>query len=238
VAPHVAYSAFNRLSRSSTAKAALSDVLLGFWRINDLSTVTITRELGKDFGPIRPVQIASQEGGLQSLWSEFVELVIKVLIPFAQEKVVYADLRPGWTETPNILRKRLSNGSNLLRLIDYESLCLIVDVPPDDAGRVFHPSYDDTVHEADYTAMRHLMWQCMFTAYVWAMQLDPGLGDSEYDSRQFVTDFHSNSLNREFLEEPNLQVVFSMVQQQDITDVMVKRLLHLLGGAPGLKSES
>jgi hypothetical protein len=23
--------------------------------------------------------------------------------------------------------------------------------------------------------MRHLMWQCIFTVYVWTMQLDPGL---------------------------------------------------------------
>jgi hypothetical protein len=70
------------------------------------------------------------------------------------------------------------------------------------------------------------------------MQLDPGLGDSEYHNRQFVKDFHSNSLNRDFLEEHDFQVVFSIVQQEDITDAMLKRLLHLLGGAPGLKSVS
>ena len=172
---------------------ALSNVLLGVCQINALGVVRITKELG-DFVLIQPVEL-TQPGEMLNLWKDFVELVAEVLVPMADMDVVYADMRPGWAETANILQKRLQDGANALKLIAYESVC-DTSVTEDVDQKTFRAGYDDTVDIEDYTALRHLWWQCVFTAYTWAMLLDVVKGT--FDPSTFVEDFQSGILHGQF----------------------------------------
>lgn len=235
VPPLVAYQALQTLHSHPRTKAALSSVLLCAWHINSLSLVTITKEL-TDFGPVKPEELSSQPGEMPKLFSAFIELVGQVLVPMAEIGVVYADMRPGWAETSNVLRKRLHDGASVLKLIDYESVCQVSSVPKDvSKHKTFHRSYDDSVHQTQYTALRHLWWQCVFTAYTWAMRLEIVTG--EFDPSTFVEDFRSGDLDGQFWgNDVNRNRVESIVNQETITGQMVVATLHILSQAPGLSN--
>ena len=220
-------------------KMALSHVLLGAWEINECGLVTITREL-VDFVPTKPEECASRSGEMKSLWLGLVDLVQTTLIPMAAETVVYADMRPGWTETSNILRRfELSNdGKNcttLLRLIDYESICQVSKVPEDDSRRTFQIDYDESIENSDYTALRFLWWQCMFMAYTWAMQLNVAQG--VYDARIFVNKFHVDDLDSSFwygIDPTDKAELVDIEKQATITVTMITRTMQILSGLRGL----
>lgn len=230
VPPGVAFAALQHLHKQKHMRAALSDVLLGVWQINTLSVVTITKEL-VDFGPIKPQEL-TQPGEMQTLWNGFIDLNEKVLIPMAEMTVVYADMRPGWTETSNILRKRLQDGTEVLKLIDYESVCRVEEVPENFDDKTFCAAYDDSVDDANYTALRHLWWQCVFTAYTWAMRLDIVKGT--FDASIFVEDFQSNDLDAQFWGNVDHNEVENIANQPTITAQMVLRTLRILSRVPGL----
>jgi hypothetical protein len=230
VLPSDAYSALQLLHSDDSIRAALSGVLPGVWRVNGLGAVTITKEL-VDFGPIKPEEL-SAPGEIQNLWNGFIDLNKRVLIPMANMGIVHADLRPGWAETSNILRKRLPNGIEMLELIDYESVCELKDVPTSNTDSTFCADYDRSVENEDYTALRHLWWQCMFIADTWAMKKNIETGI--YDACTFVHRYHSKLLDAHFWGNIDPSEVEKIEKEETITAEMVLRTLQILSEVPGL----
>jgi len=230
VPPSVAFDSLSLLYTVKDLRDTLSDVLLGVWGINQTSVVTITRDLTNQFSPARPQDLHGP-GALRNPWDGFIRLNEELLIPMAIASLVHADLRPGWNESANILRHQLENGTEELKLIDYESICRIADVPENNEFKTFSSGYDDKVNGDEYIALRHLWWQCMFTAYTWAMQLN--VGEDNYDARSFVRDFQSRHLDQEFLgTEDDRAQLEEFEEEQNISDAIVRRTLHILRKLP------
>ena len=150
----------------------------------------------------------------------------------------YSGLRPGWTETSTIRRKRLDDGTDELELIDYESLCIATAVREESDHKTFRPEYDRTVvddEEYKFTAFRHLWWQCVFTAYeyTWAVHLDVG---KRIQCLDFAVDLQSGNLNRQFWGDARKRVEIETIEsQRTIKNAMVLRTLRILRHqVPGL----
>lgn len=70
----------------------------------------------------KPVCLENEPLMISEYWREFQVLVKTVLLPLAENDIIYQDLRPGFDVTSNILRVAEDEGTKI-RLIDFESLC-------------------------------------------------------------------------------------------------------------------
>ena len=133
----------------------LLDVLIGVWFPSAAGLVTIMKDLTKEnYHSLEPCNMPD----VSALWNSFARLVHELLLPLARRSVVHCDIRPGWDNTANLMWKNVAEGVQL-RLIDYESLCMIETcskVPKD--KRCVHVSYIPQSGE-DINIFAFLWWQ-------------------------------------------------------------------------------
>jgi len=149
----------------------LADSLLGVWSPSQVCMVTIMRDLDRErFHELKPCTCSEQH--LATLWSAFVMLVNRILLPLAQKDIVHCDIRPGWDYTANIMMRQEFDGLSAsccvidLRVIDFESLVRIRDCDAlPKTSNSFHITYDRQPREE--TGLSFLWWQCMLVANAW-----------------------------------------------------------------------
>jgi len=202
---------------------ALSDVLIGVWRPSPSNLVTIMKDLRKDhYRSLEPDKIPD----VTVLWNSFATLVKELLLPFARQGVVHCGIRPGWDHTASLMWNNNAGEGIQLRLIDYESLCMVKDahmVPVD--KKCFHIKFSSNPDERE-DAFVFLWWQCFFVANAWFKHWIT----DELSPRQFVTDCRSGDLSGCFhgsLDETDETFLRECAVNQKITEKTVMKSLHI-----------
>jgi len=204
---------------------ALSDVLIGVWRPSPSSLVTIMKDLRKDYyQSLEPWKIPN----VSSLWNSFAKLVQELLLPLARHDVVHCDIRPGWDHTANLMLKKNVRVGIQLRLIDYESLCIIQDarmVPVDE--RCFHIEFSSNPDERT-NAFVFLWWQCVVVAYAWHHKLI----SAELNAIKLLDDCFSGKLGacfKDCLDEVDVPFLQDCAISKIIMESMVTKTLQIFG---------
>ncbi len=131
--------------------------------------VTIMADLSLDrYETLRP---QSDDGKrLFALWTGFKDLVERVLLPMADQKIIHPDIRPGYDITFNILCQMSNDGTRAtMKLIDLEGLVFVTKWSVPVVNGVMDGRFVPTMGDCDATT--YVWWQCVFVAYVWSEKI-------------------------------------------------------------------
>lgn len=200
---------FNSLihpERSFQALTMMKDLFKGVLvacDAKDHGMVTIMHDLSpagyQDLAPASLLQEIKKN--LHYLWNEFAIMVRRQLIPLAQERIIHADIRPGYDWTANII---VDESGEQMQLIDLESLVI--------AGRYDAPQKDKRYIPAWSGAFVFLAAQCLAVAVSWSEQwfqqdkdddkaMNPLWQDNEDSLQAFNTQKHIDLLLRKISEQ-------------------------------------
>lgn len=197
--------------------------LLGFFKMPN-SITTVMKNLD-DFTDLRPSDLVDSGVSVLALWDAFSDLIKRTLLPMACQRVVFADLRPGWDRTYNILCRSNDDGIRL-ELVDWESLA----VHPNDLSiggtAVFIPSSDSKYPSSYSEEIRYLWWQCMIVAYMWLLEVP--IGDCVVS--EFVHNFEENQVLKGCFETEEWNAFTAVVDNKDPNQDEVHSLLDVVRG--------
>ena len=186
--------AYTHMKRFSELKAKLSKDFLGMIDYGR-STVTVMRKIHGDavrlFNEARPNDEAEYKSKLKKYWNLFKAFCRKVLLPLAHRGIIHQDLRPGYDCTYNILIGTTNKDPRVrMRLIDFESLCIINDYTVPDGGDDTKRYPKKTKNDALYVVLQ----QCVGISYAWIEQVDAKNFDFD-DALAWWEKLNSKSLN-------------------------------------------